>query len=278
MSNIVKFHQRSSYLNIFSGNFVPKNCNTVFFPGCSLSGYDKLIVEKTFNYLSEKIDNLGFLLTCCGKPSLDIKEEKTFNNNFKSVLNILEKNKIEKVIVACSNCYITLKKYTNIEVISLWEVIDNIGTPEDTKDLYKDRNINVTLHDPCPIRKETQIHESVRNILKDIGICQKEFKHNRDKTICCGAGGMMLCKNKELAIKLMTKRASSTESKCIVSYCESCVQSMILGGKKGLHLLDFLFNEDVKNGSLDSQLGKGTLGHWNERRKIAKTVKNLNKK
>ncbi len=47
-------------------------------------------------------------------------------------------------------------------------------------------------------KKEEQIHEAVRSILKDLGIKIVEFEKNRSKTECCGCGGMVGVTNKEL--------------------------------------------------------------------------------
>lgn len=265
--NTIKFHQKSSFSKLFTGSFIPSNCTTVFFPGCSLSGYSSSIVSGTFDFLTGKIENLGLLITCCGKPSLDIGDKKSFNNDFKSVLHTLESNGIKKVIVACSNCYNTVKKYGSVEVISLWEVLHSLGVPSKVKGIYKGSSFDVTLHDPCPIRNESQIHESIRSILNEIGLEFKEFEKNKEKTQCCGAGGMMMSTNRNVALKQMKHRAESTDSSHIISYCESCVQSMITGGKKSLHILDFLFNENIIQKSTNTQESKGLLSHWKERRK-----------
>ncbi|KMT21179.1 (Fe-S)-binding protein [Clostridium cylindrosporum] len=265
----VRFHQKSSYSSIFTGSNIPNGCTSVFFPGCSLSGYSKEIVDNTFKYLSSKIDNLGLLLTCCGKPSLDIGDEKSFESNFQSIIDILEKNGIEEVIVACSNCFNTIRDYGNVKVVSLWETFRNIGVPDRVHGIYKNSNIDVALHDPCPIRKENEIHESVRFILDEIGLKYKEFNKSKENTQCCGAGGMMMSTNRNVALKQMKLRAESTEASHIISYCESCVQSMITGGKKSLHILDFLFNDDVINSNIDTQGPRGVLSHWRERRKVA---------
>lgn len=271
----VKFHQKNSFSSIFTGKYMPKDCDTVFFPGCSLAGYSSKLVLNTFNYLSNNIENIGLLQICCGKPSLDIGDNNTFKDNFQGIIDILKKNNIKKVIVACSNCFNTIRDYSDVEVISLWEVLKGIGVPESIKNAYSSSSLDVALHDPCPIRKESNIHESVRFILEEIGLDFKEFNRNKDKTQCCGAGGMMMCTNKNVALKQMNNRANSTDASHIVSYCESCVQSMLTGGKKGLHILDLIFSEEVISGKVNTQEGKGVISHWLERRKSAKNPRKL---
>lgn len=268
----IRFHQKNSFSKIFTGNNLTGN-KTVFFPGCSLSGYSSDIVDKTYEYLKLKLDNVGILSICCGKPSLDIGDKKHFEDKFKDVLKLLEENKVEEIIVACSNCYNILKEYTNIKVISLWEVLIDIGIPKSVKGLYRNKLIDVALHDPCPIRSEKQIHESVRKILNELGVYFKEFPKNKEKTECCGAGGMMMSTNKNVALTQMKKRANQVDSSCIISYCESCVNSMIVGEKKSLHILDLLFNKDVINKGENTQSARSTVSHWIQRRKTALNAK-----
>ncbi|MEF9952243.1 MAG: (Fe-S)-binding protein [Clostridium sp.] len=271
---IVKSHQISSNLGFFTGDYIPDKCETVFFPGCSLSGYNSDIVEKTFSYLSGKIENLGLLVACCSKPSQEIKDTKRYNQMENTLKQTLESNGIGTVITACSNCYMMFKKNYNIRVLSLWEVIaDVIG--DDFKNKGEGIDLNIALHDPCPIRRESHIHESIRKILNKSGFKFEEFSNCRDKTICCGASGMMMAKNPELAKKLMTKRASSTEATRIVSYCESCVQSMLIGGKESLHILDLLFNNNVTTKKETTQRISSLKEHWVQRRKTAKIPKVL---
>lgn len=270
----IKFHQRNSYSNMFTGdNIASRSSKKVFFPGCSLSGYNSNIVNKTYKYLCDKIEDLGILVTCCGKPSIDIGDIESFNKKFKSVIDKLKENNIEKIIVACSNCFNVLKEYTDIKVVSLWEVLSEIGIPNNVKGIYVYSNMSVALHDPCPTREEDSIHESIRYILNNIGLEYKEFDKNKRETQCCGAGGMMMCTNRNVALKQIDKRANQVDSDCVVSYCESCVNSMITGGKKGLHILDLLFNEDVIKGVKNTQKNRGVLSHWIERRHSAKSAR-----
>lgn len=265
---VVKSHQISSSLSVFTGDYIPENCETVFFPGCSLSGYNSNIVNKTFEYLSSKIDNIGLIVACCSKPSCDIKDNKRHTKIEGTLKEKLKDYGIKNVITACSNCFIMFKQYQGIKVISLWEVLDNIKE-DDFNGIGEGIDLDIALHDPCPIRKEDIIHDSVRSILKASGYKYQEFDNCRSRTICCGASGMMMARNPVLAKALMTKRANSTKSSRIVSYCESCVQSMIVGGKESLHLLDLLFNEKVKRGDFKTQTSIPLLKHWVERRKTS---------
>lgn len=144
--------------------------------------------------------------------------------------------------------------------------------PKELKNKYSDLKEEFALHDPCPIKKEEQIHEAVRSILKDLGIKIVEFEKNRSKTECCGCGGMVGVTNKELWLSQKNKRANSTECENIVSYCESCVNTFKSSDKNALHILDFIFNEDVINGKAKSQKNISTINQWINRIKLANKV------
>ena len=56
-------------LRIFSYYALPEGCNTVFFPGCTLSGTRSEKVILTYQRLKKSIPSLGIVLDCCTKPS-----------------------------------------------------------------------------------------------------------------------------------------------------------------------------------------------------------------
>ncbi|WP_027631720.1 (Fe-S)-binding protein [Clostridium hydrogeniformans] len=271
--NTVRFHQKNSFSPLFTSEIKEKNIKRIFIPGCSLSSYDPNIILETYRYLEKVTENISILFQCCGKPTLDMGDIEGFKNYYSGLNKIIEDNNIEEVIVACENCYKTIKSNSNVKVTSLWEVIGENGVPEEVKGKYKNIKETFALHDPCPIREEKVIHESVRKILRELGVNIIEFEKNRDKTQCCGAGGMVCVTNNKLALREMNNRAEETEADYIVSYCESCVESMIRGGKSSLHILDFLFNPKVINGEKLTQDIEGTIKKWTNRYNVKRKVR-----
>lgn len=270
-NKVVRSHQKNSFSPLFTYKKLDKKVKKVFLPGCSLSAYSSNLVKKVYDYISKNSDDIGFMVHCCGKPTLDMGDVEGFKQYYLKLQKILDDNNIEEVIVACENCYKTIKENSpHIKVTSLWTFINDIGIPNDVKGIYKDDKETFALHDPCPIRDEEHIHEGVRNILKDLGINFKEFKRNRESTDCCGCGGMCGVTNKQLAIEQMKNRANSVEANCIISYCESCVEAMMTGGKKSIHIVDLLFNDEVINNKKFSQRPKNILKKWTNRYLVTK--------
>ena len=274
--NKVKFHQKSSFSKIFSTDIEnPSNeSSTIFFPGCSLMGYSPDVVEKTYRYLRSNINGLGIYLTCCGKPTHSMGYTKDFNRYYNDLRDEFNNKKIKKVITACSNCFNTIKDNSkDIEVISLWEVIDRIGVPKNIKGRGKNIEATFSIHDPCPTRNERELQDSIRNILKDIELKVNEMNFSKEKTLCCGSGGMTGVTNITLAQHQMKKRANESKEEYIVTYCEECVESMKRGGKKSLHILDLLFNEDIYSRLDQQQIS--IMKKWTNRYKGKKLLKNF---
>ena len=219
--------------------------------------------------------NLSIAFKCCGKPTLSMGDVDKFKIYYSQVENLFLENKIEEVIVACPNCFNTIKKYSkSVKVKTIWEVINENSIPKNLINHYNDLDIKFSLHDPCPIRYEPKIHDSVRLILKSLGIKIVEFDKSRENTECCGSGGMLRVTNPKLALEQTNKRASEAKTDTVISYCESCCEAMMIANKNTLHILDFMFNDNVINKSKFTQDKIYTIKKWKNRYKSIKLIKN----
>ncbi|SKA83063.1 Fe-S oxidoreductase [Caloramator quimbayensis] len=237
----IKYHQKNSFSKIFTAsNSLNKKFNNLFLPGCSLSSYSPELIIKTYNYLKKVYNNdIGILLKCCGNPTHSMGQKELFNKYYSLLIKDIESMGAKNIITACPSCYNTiLENSKDLKAISLWEVISQNGI----KDFKKAEGIETfALHDPCPTRGCPQIHEAVRDILLNLGYKYEEFSYSKDKTLCCGSGGMIGVTNKDLFKKQVLKRASMARSKIILSYCATCVNSFALSDKKTIHILDLIF-------------------------------------
>lgn len=279
---VVKYHQKNSFSKIFTANHQPLSkrddgkVKKVFLPGCSLASYSPMLVMKTYEYLRNNFNDMGIILKCCGKPTYDMGDVRSFENYFNSLEQDIEAMGATEVIVACENCYKTLSEnYKRGKVKSLWSVMAEKGVPEKVKGIYSNLNYTFSLHDPCSIRDEKEIHESVRFILNEIGIKNKEFKFSKDKTSCCGFGGMIGVTNSDISKAQMKKRASEAEGDYIVSYCQSCVEAMNVAGKESVHILDLIFNEQVIEENIFKQKDIKTINKWINRYKLKKIIASM---
>ncbi len=257
----VIFHQKSSFSKLFSttkrfhtGEFT----HVAFMPGCALSAYSPKLVYAIFDYLRSKLSGIGIIQQCCGTPTRMMGNMEQFQKYHSKLEADLAQMGATTVVTACENCFMSIKNHApHINIVSLYTLLNEIGVPEGVQGKYV-AFPKVALHDPCPTRFERALQEDVRALMKTIGLTFEEFKFNRDKTQCCGSGGMMELTAPHLAKAQMKSRAEQTACQNIVSYCQSCAESMSKGGKNGLHLLDFIFSEHMPS----SQPKKGTLSKW----------------
>lgn len=223
----------------FSWYALPEDCNTIFFPGCALSGSRSEITLKTFKQLQKTIPKIGIVLDCCMKPSHDLGDEENFNVMFNEMKTYLLAHGIKTILTACPNCLKVFSEY---------------GTEFESRTIYEDFNLQdlptpikstevVALHDPCTARFNISAQNAVRDILKRQGLTIAEQEHSKITTLCCGEGGAASCISPLLAENWGRKRVEATQGQQIVSYCAGCTQTL---GKKTRtsHILDLIFAQD----------------------------------
>lgn len=213
----------------------------LFFPGCQLSACAPGHVEKVYDYLREKLSGgVGLMLRCCGAPAEWSGRQELFGAELKKIKDQWEELGKPRVILACSTCYQMFKKYLpDMEVISLWQLYHQFGLPQVDQ---AQRPALVAVHDACTSRQEGQIHGQVREIILKLGCQIEELPTSRDKTECCGYGGLMQFANRGLADEVIKRRINESEADYVV-YCAICRDNFAAKGKKTYHLLDLIYGE-----------------------------------
>ncbi len=99
--------------------------------------------------------------------------------------------------------------------------------------LLKDKS--VTFHDPCYLGRGNNIYMEPRNILKVISANLTEMKRNKQRSLCCGAGGAQMFKEAEKGhmevFSLRTSDALETNAELIATACPFCM-TMLTDGIK----------------------------------------------
>ncbi|MGL6067073.1 MAG: FAD-dependent oxidoreductase [Cetobacterium sp.] len=261
----IEVHQHLGYSKIFNTtNAAPNGKKTkyVFFPGCSLPSYNSKAVGNILDHLQSKLNGeVGSLLKCCGKPPKALGQDELFKERFKSVQKELDKVEAETVIVACQSCYGIFKMYAKQNVISLWELLPKIGVPASQIGIGKNSDVKFNIHDSCSIRKESNIHDGIRWIMNELGYEVEELENSRDKTRCCGFGGMIVPAVPNVAKKVMERRATETTTGHMVTYCAACRESMEKGNTDALHIADLIFGEKYEKAKI-SKRNAGPAKQW----------------
>jgi glutamate synthase (NADPH) small chain len=220
----------------------------LFLPGCQLPASSPQNVKKAYSFLRKKlIGGLGLALRCCGAPAEWAGRKEMFQQALQEFQEIWEQMRRPIVIAACSTCYSILKNHLpQVTLTSLWEVLDKIGIPNGVRPPIPS---TLAIHDPCTSRHETEIQESARRLLASMGYDIRELPLSRDRTECCGFGGLMAFANRELADQVV-KRRLSLSSNNFVTYCAVCRDQFASMGKPSLHLLDLIFGSGPETNPL----------------------------
>lgn len=275
----IEVHQYLGYSNLFNTTNAAPGSKTkyVFFPGCSLPSYNPEAIGNILDHLNSKLDNqVGSLLKCCGKPPKALGQDELFKKRFHSVQTEIDKLDAEVVIVACQSCYGIFENYGKQKVVSLWELLPEIGLPESALNVGKDSDVIFNIHDSCSIRNKDKIHEGIRWIVNEMGYDVEELLNSKDKTRCCGFGGMIVPAVPEIAQKVMKRRADESTTGHMITYCAACRESMEKGGQDAQHILDLVFGEGYKKVHARKR-NMGPVKQWMNRFKTKMELKRRGK-
>ncbi len=232
-------YERTGTSSRFSWYGLPENCDTVFFPGCALSGTRSRTVERTFAHLRQHIPDLGIVLDCCTKPSHDLGDSSHFQTMFSELKNVLSRQGVKTVLTACPNCYEVFSRYApELSTRSIYATLNQHPLPD-----ARTVTDYVTVHDPCVARFDEDSQTAVRELLWKKGLTVREMPHSKKTTLCCGQGGGVGMLFPDSAREWTEKRLAEAEGNRIVNYCASCTQVFAAHGKSH-HLLDVLFQPE----------------------------------
>jgi uncharacterized membrane protein YdjX (TVP38/TMEM64 family)/Fe-S oxidoreductase len=219
---------------------LPAGCDTVFFPGCALPGTRPEQTFKLYETMKQWIPHLGVVLDCCGKISHDLGREGFFHAMLDEMKAYLVGRGVKKVIVACPNCYRMFDLYGgNLAVVSVYDVLAERLPTGDEK-----RGQIVSIHDPCPLRLEPKIQDSVRKLAAAGGLAIEELRHSRGKTSCCGEGGGVGCLSPELSGAWRKKIQEEAEGRKLLTYCAGCMNHLN-DLTPTSHIVDFVLDPEA---------------------------------
>ncbi|MEW9122290.1 MAG: pyridine nucleotide-disulfide oxidoreductase/dicluster-binding protein [Thermotaleaceae bacterium] len=221
----------------------------LFYPGCQLSATHTEYIGDIYKHLVGTIKendadrDVGLYLGCCGAPADWAGRQDLMQENVLKIKQVWEEMDKPVFILACSSCIAIFEKYLpEVEVVSLWEVFEKYGLPE--RNILPGRRV-LHVHDACATRYNGKIHNSIRNIAALLGYKIQELPYTKEKTKCCGYGGLVYYANREQAKEFVKDRTNeSTED--ILVYCAMCKDLFLGGGKKTYHILDLIFGVDME--------------------------------
>jgi Fe-S oxidoreductase len=211
----------------------------VFFPGCSLPGYSPHLVRAAYDYLKQRLPHTGLMLNCCGAPSRLIGEEALFQGIVANVAKEMAKLGASEMIVACTHCLESFREnLPELKCRTMYEILLETGLPDQTRTTP---SLRFHIHDACGARLTPVVHEAVRQMVTGLGHRYEEMPHHKERSICCGAGGMAPAVDAALA-QTMTDFRLSEARHDLITYCATCRAVFAQARHPALHVLDLIFN------------------------------------
>jgi Fe-S oxidoreductase len=209
----------------------------LFFTGCDLPDVAPANTVAIYRELLPAYPDLGVLMFCCAAPleqlGIDVSKQR------ERLVEMVERVGAEELVTACPDCFASLGKgLSGIRVTSVWQLLADEWQPPRMRE-----GETITVHDSCRARSTSQLHESVRQLIRESGATIEEYEFNRERTRCCGEASSVRPVNPELARATSRRRAVESELP-VVSYCAGCRDSLARAGMRSVHLLDFLLAED----------------------------------
>ncbi|WP_299976595.1 (Fe-S)-binding protein [Desulfobacula sp.] len=233
-----------------------EKADTLYFVD-SITSYDDEIqdIARRTSIILEKagvdFGILGKLEKDSGNEVIRFGEEMLYQDLKEQNTEAIMESGVKQIVTADPHAYNALKNdYDNlVPVKHISQVVaQKITTGElDLKPCQNPDKIYV-YHDPCYLGRHNGIYEEPRQAMDAIdGLTRVELEKSRDRSFCCGGGGLMLFYEPEEEIRMGVLRvnmAAEAGANVIVTACPFClvnIQDAIkVAGKEGeMEALDF---------------------------------------
>ncbi len=223
----------------------------------SITSFDDNIQEiarKTSKILAKSGVDFGILGKAekdSGNEVVRFGEELLFHELRDQNIEAIEKCGATKIVTADPHAYNTLKnEYTDlppIQHISQF-VAEKVNSGALSLGPAKSPEKTYVYHDPCYLGRHNGVYDDPRSVLDAInGLTRVELEKSRDRSFCCGGGGLMLFYEPEEEIRMGVLRVNMVAeagANVIVTACPFCLvnieDAIKVAGKEGeIEALDF---------------------------------------
>ncbi|TFG30239.1 MAG: (Fe-S)-binding protein [Promethearchaeota archaeon] len=206
----------------------PMNNEAMFYLGC---GIPYIFPDLAKTKLLGDLPLLGGMKNCCGGYVYNFFGEEEAKIKGNELLDKIKNLGIKKLISFCPDCekmiqgvYPSILEGFNIESQT---IVDYLIEKYHKGELNFRNKVNqrITFQDPCPWRKlDKKIYDGPREFLEIIGAEVVEMKHNRKKSLCCGAP--VAVSNRPLGKKIAKMKISEAKdvgAEAIAFICTGCL-------------------------------------------------------
>ena len=175
---------------------------------------------------------LGEEETCTGDPARRLGNEYLYQILAQQNIETLQRYQVKKIVTHCPHCFNTLKnEYPqfggHFEVIHHSQLIARLlaeGRLKPAQALAE----KVTFHDACYLGRHNDVYAEPRQTLQALpGLQLQEMRWNRQKGLCCGAGGghaFMEINIGRRVNHIRTEQAMETGAAIVATGCPFCMQ------------------------------------------------------
>jgi len=212
--------------------------DTLYFAD-SITSYDdrmqsiRRATAKILDHVGEKFGILGAAERDSGHEVRRFGEETLFIALRDHNVEAIKASGVKRIVTADPHAYNALKHdYKDVAPVEhISQVIARevksgkikFNPVEDEKNVY-------TYHDPCYLGRHNQIYDDPRSVLDAIpGLKRVEMSRSRDRSFCCGGGGLMLFYEPKEDERIGVKRvrmAAEAGANVIVTACPFCMVNL----------------------------------------------------
>jgi Fe-S oxidoreductase len=205
----------------------------------SITSYDdrmQSIGRATARILSSLGTNFGILGSGERDSGHEVRrfgEEFLFQALRERNTQAIQASGVERIVTADPHAYNALKHdYEDVPPVEhISQVIARSVEAGKLKFKRIENQANVyAYHDPCYLGRHNQIYDDPRTVLDAIpGLRRVEMKRSRDRSFCCGGGGLMLFyepKEEQRMGVLRVRMAAEAGANVIVTACPFCMANL----------------------------------------------------
>jgi Fe-S oxidoreductase len=228
----VEEFQKSCDVKILDGT---QNADTLYFVD-SITSYDSRMqsigraTAKILEHIGEDYGILGTAEKDSGHEVRRFGEESLFIALRDANAEAIKASGVRRIVTADPHAYNALKHdYKDVPPV---EHISQVIAREVKAGRLKLKQIEdeskvYTYHDPCYLGRHNQIYDDPRRVLDAIpGLRRVEMQRSRDRSFCCGGGGLMLFyepKEEQRMGVVRVKMAAEAGANVIVTACPYCM-------------------------------------------------------
>jgi Fe-S oxidoreductase len=212
-----------------------KGADTLYFVD-SITSYDDRMqsigraTAKILDHVGENFGILGAAEKDSGHEVRRFGEELLFNALRDHNVDAIKASGVKRIVTADPHAFNALKHdYKDVPPV---EHISQVIATEVKSGKIKfnpvENGNNVyTYHDPCYLGRHNQVYDDPRDVLDAIpGLKRVEMTRSRDRSFCCGGGGLMLFYEPKEEQRMGVKRvqmAAEAGANVIVTACPFCM-------------------------------------------------------